>query len=102
MSSTTLPLRNPYGLAEGAPCYQILIEYAPHLNKSTAEHAPYKQAIAVPMAEAAYHPDPIEGAATLAYLWAKEHDGLQAGMMVFCLISYYDEELQGWVVPDWE
>lgn len=89
------PLKNPWNLAEGEACHQILIHHDNRLNQEGGQV--YKGAIAVPLEVARYHPDELEGAATQAYLWAKEHDGLTAGMMAFCAFYYYDDDAQGWV-----
>lgn len=76
---------NPWHLAAGDACYRILLEYnnrhyLPHAGPSQT----YAAIIAVPVAVAAYHPDPLEGAATQAWRWATEHDGLLATQMAYC------------------
>jgi hypothetical protein len=90
-----ITFKNPFNVPEGEACFKIFIKY---LNQRPGQTgAQYEGAIAVPVSVAEYHPDPLEGAATQAYLWAKEHDGLTAAMMAFCAFYYYDADAQGWV-----
>lgn len=89
-----IAVKNPYGLAEGDDCYQILVkaDFIGH-DKVAVK---FKGAYAIPTEVAAYHPDQLEGAATLAFNFAKQ-DGLTAGMMAFCQFAHWDDEADGWV-----
>jgi hypothetical protein len=88
MPTIDWPYLNPYGLAEGAPCDHIRITY---LGPQGAAQA-WDGVVSLPPEVGG----DWEGAATAAFLEAKQH-GLQAGMMAFCSFSYYDDDVEGWV-----
>jgi hypothetical protein len=89
-----LTVKNPYNLTEGQDCYQILVkaDFIGH-DKVAVK---FEGAYAIPMEEAAYHPDELEGAATLAFKLAQQ-DGLTSSMMAFCQFAHWDDEEDGWV-----
>lgn len=91
-------VKNPYSLALGTACITILVQA--DFVGFDKEPVHFEQAYAIPEPEAAYHPDPLEGAATLAFQHA-QIDGLKAGMMAFCSFAYLDQEADEWVQIEW-
>lgn len=87
MSETLIQL-NPYGLAEGATCDNIRIQF---LGKAGQAQG-WDGVVSLPPGVG----DGWEAVATQAFLHAKESGGLQAGMMAFCSFSYLDDETNTW------
>jgi hypothetical protein len=84
-----IPQLNPYGLEEGQGCDAIRIRYQP------IDDTPMQEVIVSLPPQVA--PDSWEGAATAAYLIAKEQGLLSASLMVVCQFFYLDDEVGGWV-----
>jgi hypothetical protein len=78
-------------------CYRILLEYAPWLRGPGTSQA-YSAIIAVPTAVAAAHADPLQGAATQAWRWAREHDDLQAKQAAYCTFYYQLHNTGQWLL----
>jgi hypothetical protein len=87
----TLDYKNPWEAQDGEQVYKILLVYKP------AGAASYVAPFVVPLSVAHYHSDELEGAATQAFLWAKEHDGLHAPLMAYCSFFYRESDAEGWV-----